>query len=62
MIGFWELVGGLLLTRAAIDLWDCFGFGCDDMCEWLGKMAEKCKEKQEKKHAVGEQSTHRGAL
>jgi hypothetical protein len=40
------ILGALLTYRVITDLWDCFGFGCDDICCWLGEVAEKCKERR----------------
>lgn len=42
---FMAILGALLVYRIVTDLWDCFGFGCADICAWLGRMSAKCAER-----------------
>lgn len=47
---FLAILGALLAYRVVTDLWDCFGFGCADLCKWLSKLASNCEARRRERH------------
>jgi hypothetical protein len=52
---FLEITAALLAAKAVADLWDCFGFDCEDICDWVNKRCQRMAQRKGVKHGTTQQ-------